>query len=67
MDYKKSEALMLVSEARYVIGLKRKLGDVLNDAVLAAMVELYRTGWRDCWEAHMDEALDESGDKEQTT
>jgi hypothetical protein len=55
MDHKRSETLMLVHEARHVIGLKTKLGDVLNEAVLAAMVELYRTGWRDCWEAHMNE------------
>ena len=62
MDHRKSETLMLVREAGHVIRLKTSLGDVLNEAVLAAMVELYRTGWRDCWEAHMNEALDESGD-----
>ena len=55
MDHRKSETLMLVREAGHVIRLKTSLGDVLNEAVLAAMVELYRRGWRDCWEAHMNE------------
>jgi hypothetical protein len=55
MDHRKSETLMLVREAGHVIRLKTNLGDVLNEAVLAAMVELYRTGWRDCWEAHTNE------------
>ena len=55
MDHKRSETLMLVCEAGHVISLKTHLGDELNESVLGAMVELYRTGWRDCWEAHTNE------------
>lgn len=51
MDWIDSERAMRKSEADYVADLKAKLGTEAKPDVLAAMVALYRAGWRDCWYA----------------
>ena len=51
MDWIESERAMRNSEAEYVADLKAKLGAEAKPDVLAAMVALYRAGWRDCWYA----------------
>lgn len=51
MDWIDSERAMRKSEADYVADLKAKLGTEAKPDVLAAMVALYRAGWRDCWHA----------------
>jgi hypothetical protein len=51
LDYDKSQKLMLAKEAAYMEELQAIPG--VNVEAIAAMVALYRAGWRDCW---MEEA-----------
>jgi hypothetical protein len=37
------------SVATYVASLKASLGDNVNNDVIDAMEQLYRTGWNDCY------------------
>jgi len=55
MYWIESERVMRKQEADYVSDLKRTLGADANPDVLAAMVSLYRAGWRDCWYAMTEE------------
>lgn len=49
MKWQESERRMRRKEAAYVASLKADLGEEARPAVMAAMVALYRAGWRDCW------------------
>ncbi len=51
MCWTDSEKRMLAREAGYIENLKQVEG--VSPEVLAAMVSLYRAGWRDCWEAEI--------------
>jgi hypothetical protein len=47
LDYNKSQELMLAKEAAYIEKLQAIPG--VNVEAIAAMVALYRAGWRECW------------------
>jgi len=51
LDYDKSQELMLAEEAKHLESIQEIPG--LNPDVVAVMVSLYRTGWRDCWIVEM--------------
>ena len=56
IDRAMSERLMLAKEAMYIKDLKEIPG--INTEVLAALSSLYRSGWRDCWEAELMAEMD---------
>jgi hypothetical protein len=51
LDWTESEKQMLAEEAKHLKSIQEIPG--LNPDVVAAMVSLYRTGWRDCWIVEM--------------
>ncbi len=49
MTLEKSQQWLALNEHRHIEALRAKLGGVLNEAAIDAMVAIYREGWNDCF------------------
>ena len=54
MTRNESEEAMLAKEAVYLALLRLPLGEKPSPDVLAVMSSLYRAGWRDSYNAHLN-------------